>query len=321
MMKPINLNEIGNKLPQIDLFIGAVSFEERCFAFIDHIDSSQFSTIWFTYNENEKEFYSENLSKAKNISSELIEFSTDDSLVTGKNLLEKFSNLESNINILIDISTFTHEGLLILIKFISLFKLKFRNIYSVYVGAKSYSVNEQDDNKWLSKGTKTIRSVLGYPGVMNPSQKNHLLILFGFEIERTERIIEEFEFEKVSIGVGPEKDSISSTHYDLNRKRHIDLLNKYNIAETFEISLTDPFQAATVINKQISKYPNFNIVITPLSNKMSTLAVALVALKNPKIQIAYVRPHEYNFQGYSEAADECFFLQIPLETISYPKEF
>lgn len=319
MMKPINLNEIGNKLPQIDLFIGAVSFEERCFSFIDNIDSSQFSTIWFTYNENEKEFYSENLNKAKDISSELIEFSTDDSLVTGKNLLEKFSNLESNINILIDISTFTHEGLLILIKFISLFKLKFRNIYSVYVGAKSYSVNEQDDNKWLSKGTKTIRSVLGYPGVMNPSQKNHLLILFGFEIERTERVIEEFEFEKVSIGVGPEKDSISSTHYDLNRKRHIDLLNKYNIAETFEISLTDPFQAATVINEQISKYPNFNIVITPLSNKMSTLAVALVALKNPKIQIAYVRPHEYNFQGYSEAADECFFLQIPLETISYPK--
>ncbi|MEF9477164.1 hypothetical protein OWR28_04930 [Chryseobacterium sp. 1B4] len=321
MMRPIKLNEIGNKLPQIDLFIGAVSFEERFFSFIDNIDSSQFSTIWFTYNENEKEFYSENLSKAKNISSELIEFSTDDSLVTGKNLLEKFSNLESNINILIDISTFTHEGLLILIKFISLFKLKFRNIYSVYVGAKSYSVNEQDDNKWLSKGTKTIRSVLGYPGVMNPSQKNHLLILFGFEIERTERVIEEFEFEKVSIGVGPEKDSISSTHYDLNRKRHIDLLNKYNIAETFEISLTDPFQAATVITEQISKYPNFNIVITPLSNKMSTLAVALVALKNPKIQIAYVRPHEYNFQGYSEAADECFFLQIPLKTISYPKEF
>lgn len=316
-MEAINLTKIKTELPPIDLFIGAVSFEERCFSFINSVEYSDFSKIWFTYNINEKEFYSDNLKRAGVIATELIEFSTDDSLITGRSLLQKFSELKNDINVLVDISTFTHEGLLILIKFLSLFKVKFKKIFFVYVGAKAYSLNEQDDEKWLSKGTKTIRSVLGYPGILNPSQKNHLIILFGFEVERTEKIIEEFEFEKVSIGIGPEKDSISSTHYDLNRKRHIDLINKFNIAETFELSLTDPFQAADSINEQIKKYQSSNVVITPLNNKISTLAVALVALKNPKIQIAYVRPHEYNLSGYSEPSEECFFFEMPIENLSY----
>lgn len=311
-MKPIKLVDIGAGLPKIDLFISAISFEKRCFSFIDSVDSSSFGEIWFTFNENEKEFYEENLAKAKNFSnSTSISFSTDDPLVTGRALLNKFQGLTKKDSILIDVSTFTHEGLLILLKFVFLFQEIFKNIYLTYVGAKNYSINElKDEEKWLSKGTKAIRSVLGYPGILNPSQKNHLIILFGFESERTSKLIEDFEFDKVSIGIGPERDSIGVNHYAINRQRHIDLIKNYPIAEAFEFSLVDPYETAKQINEQISKYENHNIVITPLNNKLSTVGAALVALKNPKVQICYVRAHEYNYKGYSEPSDECYFSKI-----------
>lgn len=314
-MKPIKLIDIKLILPDIDLFISAVSFEQRCFSLIESVPKEKFRQIWFTYNDNEKEFYIENLNRAKEYNnSKLIAFSTDDPLVTGKALLENFQNLNPLKNLLVDVSTFTHEGLLILFRFIDLFKEKFENVFAVYVGASAYSLNEEKDgDKWLSKGTKTIRSVLGYPGILNPSQKNHLIILFGFEIERTSKLIEDFEFEKVSIGIGPEQESIGKNHYVINRKRHIDLIKNFPFAETFEFSLVEPYDTKQQIQAQIEKYPGYNVVITPLNNKVSTLGAALVGLSDPKVQICYVRAHEYNYKAYSEPSDDCYFYQI------YPK--
>ena len=74
------------------------------------------------------------------------------------------------------------------------FKEYLGDIYVSYIGAKEYSVNEKnEDDKWLSKGIKEIRTVIGYPGFSDPTKDNHLLILFGFESDRTKRLINEFE--------------------------------------------------------------------------------------------------------------------------------
>lgn len=316
-MKPVKLKDINSILPEIDLFISAISFEKRCFSFIDSVYKKTIvKEIWFTYNENEKEFYEENLRHSETYAkSKLIAFSTNDPIITGKALLKNFQDLKKISNLLVDVSTFTHEGLLILFKFIDLFKEKCENLFVVYVGAKAYSLNEQnDEEKWLSKGTKTIRSVLGYPGILNPSQKNHLIILFGFELERTSKLIEDFEFDKVSIGIGPEQESIDPSHYAINRTRHINLIEKYPFAETFEFSLIEPSDTCRQIEAQIKKYQDYNVVIAPLNNKISTIGVALVALKDPKIQICYVRAHEYNYKAYSEPADDCYFIPIKVSS-------
>ena len=311
-MMPIKLSNIHNKLPVIDLFISAISFEERSLSLINTLDDNHVRKIWFAYNHNEKEFYLDKLilAETKN-NSELIEFSTDNPIITAQTLANKFNSLTKLENVLIDITTFTHEGLLILYKFLDLYRYKISNLYLAYIGAKEYSVNEsEDDNKWLSKGTKTIRSVLGYPGILNPSNKNHLIILFGFESERTAQLIENFEFDKVSIGIGPENDSIKTNHYNINRKRHIDMLKQYPFAETFEFSLTDPLSTKIQIENQIKKYEGYNIVITPLNNKLSTIGTALVAIDNSKVQLCYLRAHEYNYRGYSIPSDDCYIIKI-----------
>lgn len=312
-MNPIKVNELSDNIPDLDLYISAVSFEERAFTILDSFENSKIKKIWFCFNENEEEFYAENMQRATRYPNhDFLPFNTDDPLVTAQTLSEKFNESNATFeNVLLDVTTFTHEGLLIMYKFLNIFMGNIKNLYVGYVGAKEYSTNEKsNDEKWLSKGTKTIRSVLGYPGILNPSRKNHLIILFGFESERVSSLIEDFEFEKVSVGIGPEYDSILPNHYTINRERHLEILKQYPFAGTFEFSLTDPFSTKSQIEEQINKFHDYNVVIAPLNNKLSTIGVAMVALENIKVQICYVRAHEYNYKGYSSPSDECYVAKI-----------
>lgn len=310
-MNKFKIKDIKENIGQIDLFITSISFENRCKVIYDELlKDNLIPKSWIAFNKNEKEFFEHNFAhfqSSENV--EFLEFSSDNPIVTSKSLIEKFMFEENIGNILVDISTFTHEGLLILFKYLEIFKDSYERVRFIYLGVKEYSFNEIDGHKWLSKGTKTIRSVLGYPGVLNPSKKNHLIILFGFEYERTVKLIENFEFDKVSIGVGPE-GSLNSKHYELNRKLHLELINRYPFCESFEFSLDDPFRCKDDVEEQISKYPNYNVVITPLNNKVSTLGAGLVALNNPIIQLSYVRPHEYNINAYSRASNDCYLFEM-----------
>ncbi|MGJ1365766.1 hypothetical protein [Sphingobacterium spiritivorum] len=312
-MNKFKISELGKNIGQVDLFITSISFENRCKVIYDSLfEQGLMHRSWVAFNKNEKEFFEDNYAHFQsNNTVEFIEFNSDNPLISSKSLIGKFILNENIGNILVDISTFTHEGLLILFKYLEIFKDSYETVCFIYLGVEEYSYKEQEGSKWLSKGTKTIRSVLGYPGVLNPSKKNHLIILFGFEYERTVKLIENFEFDKVSIGVGPE-GSLNSKHYELNRKLHLDLINRYPFCEPFEFSLDDPIRCQQEIEKQIYKYQNYNVVITPLNNKISTLGAGLVALKNPVIQLSYVRPHEYNINAYSKASDDCYLFELDI---------
>ena len=215
------------------------------------------------------------------------------------------------MSVLIDITTFTHEGLLILVRFLSAFKEKIGNLFFCYTGAEDYDPKQNDPQlKWLTKGIKTIRSVLGFPGVHDPSKPNHLIILFGFESDRTQRLIQNFEFEEVSLGFGAKNSSISNSHYEINRSRHEELLKLYPFAKGFEFSLTDPVAAKSQIVEQIEKLPNHNTVVVPLNNKLSTIGAGLLAIENPRIQLCYVRAHEYNLNSYSTPSEKFFLFKL-----------
>lgn len=310
-MNKFKLSDLKEYVERADLYITSISFENRCKVVYDELLKHHLiGKSWVAFNKNEQEFFEDNFAHFQsNPLVEFIEFSSDNPLVSSKSLVGKFIFEENIGNILVDISTFTHEGLLILLKYLEIFRDYYDKVRFIYLGVEEYSYKEKEGDKWLSKGTKTIRSVLGYPGVLNPAKKNHLIILFGFEYERTVKLIENFEFEKVSIGVGPE-GSLSSRHYELNRKLHLELINRYPSCEPFEFSLDDSTRCQQQIEEQILKNPDYNVVITPLNNKISTIGAALVGLKNPKVQLSYVRPHEYNINAYSKASDDCYLFEL-----------
>ncbi len=219
----------------LDVFICSASFEDRCKSVAQQIDPSQVTRVLICEYQDFDSVDPE-VANAAWLRSHFADrgqrviLSTNQPLLTADNLSNALENLPKDqyLNMLIDISTFTHEALLILLKLLRQSDLSAK-IKFVYTGAHEYSIGLQGNEKWLSKGIDSIRSVLGYPGDLAPSKKLHLIILAGFESERAEKLIEAYEPAVVSLGIGERASSISEDHHDLNsvfHQRVVDFCNK-----------------------------------------------------------------------------------------------
>jgi len=304
----------GNIKYSIDLFICSSSFEERCLSIPFQISKIDYNKVFICYNAN----HTSNINNTKylldlfNKKSVEIKFNSERPLSIAENfyLALKNSLTSPKLNIILDITTFTHEALLIIIKILSLFKDRIENLYILYVGAREYSYNQKDEDKWLSKGIGNIRTVLGYSGLINPSNSNHLIILFGFEYERTSKLIDTFDSYKVSLGFGSKWESINQNHYKINYERHLKLMQYYPRCEKFEFSLTDPYSTKKILIDQISKFPNYNTIIASMNNKISTIGAALVGIKDKNIQLCYVTANQYNIECYSIPSEDYYFYTL-----------
>ncbi len=303
----------------IDVFITSSSFEDRCFVIPRVMSGYPLKTAIVFLNNNESDkiiFNAEILSKEIGDVCELVPLDSDSPIknyIIIETILRKITSKQTRPNLLIDSTTFTHESLLVLLKLVVLKKEHLGSIYFVYVGASEYSINSKsDDDKWLSKGVQKIRTVIGYPGFTDPTQKNHLMILFGFESERTKRLIEEFEYENISLGFADIDHSIQNNHQKINFERHQRLFVEYPKASKFTFSLTDPIEAKNQILQHLknTRFKNLNTVIAPLNNKISTIGTGLAAIENENIQIAYAKPNIYNINGYSVPSDDVYFSEL-----------
>ena len=308
-MEKINISDVKSTISslRIDYFLVSSSFEQRCLSISQEIKDLDFKKIIF-YNSNELQSIIDNsiiLEKLFERDTQRIELDTDDPVfnyICIYNIInELIRSSNSKPNIFIDSTTFTHETLLVLVRLLNFHKLDLGKIYISYTGAKEYSVNEELDNdKWLSKGIKEIRTVIGYPGFSDPTRDNHLLILFGFESDRTKRLIDEFEFDNITLGFASKENSIQANHQCINSKRHKKLLDEYD-ADIFEFSLIDVETVKNSILKYLEtdKYKDMNTVIAPMNNKISTIGAGLAAIENENIQITYAKASIYNIDGYS----------------------
>jgi len=320
-MEKINISDLKTKVSSLGIsyFLVSSSFEERCLSISKELKDLDCKKIIF-YNSNELESIIENSIVLEQLfakNAQRIKLDTDDpvfnyiSIYTIINqIIEEGS--DGKPNIFIDITTFTHETLLVLMRLLNFHKLDLGKIYISYTGAKEYSVKEKlDEDKWLSKGIKDIRTVIGYPGFSDPTRENHLLILFGFESDRTKRLIDEFEFDNITLGFATRENSIQANHQGINSERHKKLVTEYD-ADTFEISLIDVDTVKNSILKYLEtdKYKEMNTVIAPMNNKISTIGAGLAAIQNENIQITYARPNIYNIAGYSIPNDDVYLCEL-----------
>lgn len=298
----------------IDTFIVSSSFESRCFAIANNLVDFNFrqSIVCKVIDFNSK-LCADNCSLLREKLNSSISLQV--SLKISDPIFSFFELAKSIVSIFkdepkkvaIDITNFTHESLLIIYRILETNKRDDDVLYFCYNGAKEYSINEDDRNsKWLTKGVREIRSIIGYPGYSDPSQKNHLMILFGFERERTIRLIDEFEYDTVSLAFGSREDSMHPAHQSINEERHAEILSLYSNANKFIISLTDPETTKQEILQYASKFENDNIVLAPMNNKVSTIGAGMAAIENKNIQLCYLQPNQYNVEGYSEPGDSFY---------------
>jgi hypothetical protein len=229
---------------------------------------------------------------------------------TIKNIIE----CDDIIPLVIDITTFTHEALLMLLKLIYDNKKHFIEIYCLYNGAKEYSVGDSPEHMWLSKGCRDIRNVIGYPGKIFPASKNRLILLTGFEIERATRLIELVEPDIICMGNAV--DSTSDNHNDAREHFKVKFMqwkdNYKNNCEVFEFLCKDIDKTVEAIDEIVNSHTNENHIIVPLNTKLSTISTALVAFQNQRIQVCYSIPEIYNTKNYSSPSET--ITVVPLHT-------
>lgn len=305
--------EAFSELPlEIDYFLTCLSYEDRCLTPIGLIKENRIKNFLLFYMEEYIYYTNKHKEKFKKAYPNLIEcaLSTSNPIQCADQLINVFSkNFKRNSNLVIDISTFTRESLLILIKFFYLNKNSFNEIYLFYRAAE---VSGE-----LSSMINQIRSVLGYMGELDQSKPLHLILLSGFEFHRAKEMIETIQPDYISIGYGEKSSSISKDLYLKNiefKNQLLSFCNEYKNIQEFTHSLISIESVTKKINKVISKNPEHNFVLAPLSNKISTIGIALTAIKNPSIQICYSEVSNYNVNGYSKPLDMCFLQKINFST-------
>ena len=210
---------------------------------------------------------------------------------------------------LVDVTTFTHENLLILLSLLREIKRSDDTVTIAYAAAADYMIA---GGEWLSRAFGDVRSVLGYPGEMRPSRAEHLIVMFGYEDERAERLIRMYEPAHLSVGHCQEFAAIAPNLHQRNLEFHGRLLQFRQQVHSFEFGCDDPYTACEHILREAQRLPEYNAVVAPMNTKLSTVGAALAVFRQPSIQLCYVPARDYNEHGYSAPGDGCYIFELNL---------
>lgn len=321
-MRRIVLSSIQEQLHErYDLFMCCAGFEPRCLSVLKSLPKNKFKGIVvFGYDGmsgRTRENYYSLLKMTKR--AEPHTFQQNNPVQTCMEFHKVLGTQKSNAKLLIDISTFSRENLLILSKLL-LTSYNCLECSFVYVPSERYAnINEVTyenlQSIWLSRGIQNIRSILGFAGEFSPSKKLLLTVLSGFEYERAQFVINTYEPDKVLIGRALSKDSITEDSAKINDFifTQLKLANKVDDEDTFTFSCHDIKKTGRSINEIISKYSDdYNIVICPMNTKISALAIAGAVCRHSEVQICYAQANQYNTEYYSQEFNhpEVYFFDI-----------
>ena len=320
-IRKLHLNDLVAALPDSsDVFVCCASYEDRCLSVAQHIRRESAGIALVARNPRLGALVDVNAERLRSLFGERAEdvkIDFCDPLVTADSLENALGAIARTVpqTFLVDITTFTHEQLLILLRLLSLRTHSKDKVFCVYTSAAEYSVNSASlEEKWLSKGVADVRSVLGYPGEYMPSQKAHMVVLAGYEYERARNLIEVYEPSLVSLGHDRAGSSTSPKHYEANRRFHAlvhESTARYAQVEDFEFPCNDPWGTKEAILRQLATHPGYNAIVAPMNTKISTVGSALAALEHDTIQLCYAQALQYNYRGYSRPGETCHLFELP----------
>ena len=302
------IKEISNNIRPInndkdDVFIVCASFEERTTAVVEKLDRRYTVANSFVFKYDEKNRTNLRDIKFKKLMNTLREHSesvfpiicdhhnSQEGIFKFKNLCENRSIELKNKKITIDITTFTKQYLLVLLKFIE--KQNPKSVRLFYTEPEDYAVKWE---KPLSYGLIDIISVPAYGGHFYTEKENLLILQLGYEGDRAFAIWERLTPHKVIILIG--KPSFRNSWEGRVEKFNKKLISKLPKDSINYIPTLDPFEVSKNLDKLIEQYSQkFNIAISPLGPKPQVVGCYLSARKYPDVQIIYAitKSHEEEY--------------------------
>lgn len=308
------IDTIEHGMPD-SIFLSAVSFEKRCLnsskLLSDTYMTEEFILIRYRGADNDNKRNTHQNELIKNLESHLllkekgtvIYCDRDDSvdgLVKLKEVLKKRDLSKGRITV--DITTFTKQYLLVLLKSIR-HDYPSASIRILYTPG-FYKVSPSNPEKTaLSWGVKEIKPVPGFLGNCLPWQDDILVLFLGYEGERAFQIMQKLEPKK-TIAVLPNPPSYPYAGHPtstLNRR----ILNRpSDEVERCEANALDPESARDLLLKLSKKYEyeeKCNLIISPLCTKIQTLGILLFfwTKKDTNAEVIYASPFWYNEKKYT----------------------
>lgn len=189
-----------------------------------------------------------------------------------------------------DVTTLTRESLLMLLAALS---QQFGNPRTRIVYTKPCDYGE-----WLSRGFRRVRNVVGFPGVHIASKQTALIILSGFEEGRAVKVIDEIEPTCVLWGMGdPPTDPKFLQRNEMTSRV---ILSRQDV-ENFRFPANSVCDCTCKIVSEIDRATEKwgNVILVPMSTKLSTVAAFRAVMARLEVQLAYGLPGEYNTSEYS----------------------
>ncbi|MBN1969713.1 MAG: hypothetical protein JW870_10125 [Candidatus Delongbacteria bacterium] len=299
---------------KFDYFICSSSFEERCLSFSTVVPKDLIDNVIICHFENNYEISEERLNQLTDLFHEknpIVEILKKHQPIHNFDAFwKRIDSFKKNSNVAIDITTFTRENLLMILRIAFLMKGSFHFSF-FYTSSEHYSSNDSTTDIWLSKGVKDIRSVFSFPGDFSPLKKIALIILTGFEAERAQTLIDIYEPSKLILGKANKLNSINPELARINEANFENLKMMNPDAVSFEFSCIILEETIKILKEQILWFnEEYNIVIAPMNNKLSSLAVGLVALEDSSVQICYASTNQYNIKAYSSSSNYVYRIEM-----------
>jgi hypothetical protein len=317
----IAISHLGGIVGQsIDVFICCGSFEDRCLSVALAIEPANVRRVIVGEHVNLHRHVAANTAKLmQRFDGKVLALGLNSAspIESADNIADalKTCRSDSQQKVVVDVTTFTHESLLILAELLGTVFSAEDDVYFVYTIAEKYANGLRDAEKWLSKGIRDIRSVLGFPGRVLPGRGIHLILLHGLEPERSKSLIANYEPAFLSLGRSDELSALADEELlSANRRVHEEVLqfakNTVDLEE-FPFIANDPEESCRVMKERACQRGDLSVIVAPMNTKLSALGVGLAARDNPEIQICYAQPVTYNYEGYSKPSDMCYVFRMP----------
>lgn len=301
-----------------DLFITCASFEERCLASTQKLEAGSCDNIIlykFTEANSKREMLVQEMrrqlqsKKAKKILQIDVNHSrTSIGVLDFHHLCQANNWLTKDLNITLDITTFTKSLLLELLFYMNTF-LKIHQLRFIYTVPKEYAHPEEGE---LSFGIKSCNVLPSFWGGWSPIKDDLLVIILGYEEMRAWSLINHFDANLnwlfvTSPGSKPEWSERSEKYNErlLKEVQCIDNIPALDIEKT-----------ASVLDRHITKDTNdkYNVFISPMGTKPQTIGLFHYITTHPDVPINVITttPIEHNIPYYSWGIGNTFEFYMPL---------
>lgn len=315
-MKKARLHNLNSNITEeYKVFICSASFESRCLAIPQKLKKQKFEKVIVLENSEGSNTIQENgdaiFGTYPGIT-RIIEVPFSDSLVVADLLAKELKTIKNRDSVLIDITTFTHENLLIFLKILQQDK-KIKKIQCIYLNAAEYCPEANLEKKWLSRGCGEIHSVLGYSGMILPSRKLHLIVIVGYEYSRAFEMISMLEPNSITLIYGSSNSSLTEKDKEANQVFNSlvqQMTFEFSNVESIQVPCNDPQSVATALQHLYAEHSDDNVMVVPMNNKVSTVGVYLSMPGNDDVQICYAPAVVYNESNYSVPGKDCYLFDI-----------